>query len=166
MVTLTLAMVFVALAADHPPGKLPDLPDVGLLPIPSPPLLGKKTVSTYPYHVTRPPARHQLDKLVTTVRLYRVLIEDGQWDVNSAFNILQVYCQVAAEAADVFGETAELIPWYEARLAAVKWVEAVAARGLATRTLRRSDVSDDLPSGKLRERVERPLVELKARLGR
>jgi outer membrane protein TolC len=69
-------------------------------------------------------ARAEREWLQSTLRLNQTLIEGGQWDVNSLFNILQVQQQLAAAIATEF----QAIGQYNAALAALEWAQGTIQR--------------------------------------
>jgi outer membrane protein TolC len=69
-------------------------------------------------------SRGERIELAETLRLYRVLIEGGQWDVNSLFNVLQVQQQVAAAIAAEF----QAIAFYNQALSGLEFAKGTIQR--------------------------------------
>ena len=102
-------------------------------------------LNRFPYnngHLLVCPQAHKarLDELVKTSQLYTTLVRGGQWDVNSLFNLLQVWRDIPLAAADVYGQTEELVHWYEEWVSMVKGKEKILQERYRAGNVRLQDV--------------------------
>jgi hypothetical protein len=110
-----------------------------------------------------PQAKARLEALARVLKLNKELIEAGNWRVETLYNVLQVMGDTPAGAAAVYGETAELLAWYE------QWAED--AKGLEKLIRERFEAGTISQQDLLQVRAHRYLAEekrdqLKRRLGK
>lgn len=68
-------------------------------------------------------AKARLDALTEAVKLSKEVVETGNHRVEMLFNLLQLERDKAAAAAEVYGQTTELLPWYERWVEGAAWLE-------------------------------------------
>jgi hypothetical protein len=140
----------------------PDIPAKDPDKYPCPRFMGRQSIPADRHDMVKRLAKAELDALVQVVRLAHQTIESGRLREPNLFSVLDVYRRIPVVAAEVIGETDELVPWLEERVAMGKWLEQF----LRNRFFRGPLPTTDLQVRAERLHAEQELLRLKAKLGK